>query len=80
MAPTTKINPKALASDWIIKAMASANLNVNELAQRSGVSRPTIYKIIQHKQKDGCRLDMLILLVHSCGLTFREFESVVKPL
>lgn len=75
MASAAQIDPGEIVSEWVTEAMASANVNPAELSRRSGVPVMTIHNIIHQKQKRGCRVDILIVLIASCGLTFR----VVKP-
>jgi hypothetical protein len=68
------------ARDWLIAAMMMAQINVAQLSKRSGVSPMTIWNILNRKQKNGCREDILFLLVRGCGFTFRDFRSIIKPL
>jgi hypothetical protein len=70
MAGTAQVITNGLASEWIIKAMAHASLkSAAELSRKSGIPEMTISNIINHKQKNGCRLDIVLALVESCGLT-----------
>jgi predicted transcriptional regulator len=78
VAISTQIVSGDLASDWIIQAMAAASLSVSELSRKSGVPRETIYSVIQHRQKNGCRLDIFLTLLESCGVTLRDFNSAVR--
>jgi hypothetical protein len=78
MAGATQVVSGDLASEWVTRAMESASLNVSELSRKSGVPRETIYSVIQHRQKNGCRMDIFLTLLESCGVTLRDFDSAVR--
>jgi hypothetical protein len=59
------------ASEWIIKAMAISRVTMPQLSRNSGVPVMTIWNIARNKQKNGCRSDILFLLLKSCGLKLR---------
>lgn len=77
MAGTAQVD---YASDWINRAMLLASVTCSQLSRKSGVPVATIQNIIHRRQKNGCRVDILFLLVKSCGFTFMDFDSIVRPL
>jgi hypothetical protein len=80
MATGTQIDPNELAAEWVTRAMEEAELSVGDLSRKSGVTKVAINNLIKHRIKNACRFDTLVLLVYSCGLTFRDFENTFKPL
>jgi hypothetical protein len=56
------------AAGWVNCGLATAGVNVPELERLSGINRVTIYNIIEQEAKNGCRVDVLHLLVRCCGL------------
>ena len=78
MARRQQVAPTA--REWVVNAMMLARITVPELSKRSGVSVMTIWNLLNHKNKNGCRDDIMFQLVRSCGFTFRDFESIVRPL
>jgi predicted transcriptional regulator len=79
-AQARQINSNKLASDWVMKAMALAALSRGEVSRRSGIPEMTIYNILHQKNKTSCRLDTLVLIITSCGFTFRDFKNIMRSL
>ena len=76
MAGISQIVTSEIASDWVMKAMVLADLDAANLSRKSGVPLMTIHNIIHNRNKNGCRTDILVVLVRACGFTFRDFEDV----
>ena len=60
--------PQTWAAEWLNTGLEKASLNVPELERLSSIPRVTIYNILNCEAKNGCRVDLLYLLVNCCGL------------